>query len=101
MLRAGHVRMSGTVPNGQHFAAGPHLMWLIRDSRAHLDGADLGTPAPLPRQQRLGDFWLPQRGVFVVANAVFEAFDPARHRSVPTSPAPAHSPQPAHSTEEF
>ncbi|WP_227983357.1 hypothetical protein [Nocardia spumae] len=87
MLRAGQVRMSGTVPNGQHFAAGPRLMWLVSDSRARLHGADLGKPAPLPRQQRLGDFRLPQRGMFVVANAVFEAFDPTRHRSVALSPA--------------
>ncbi|MEV5649486.1 hypothetical protein AB0L57_14660 [Nocardia sp. NPDC052254] len=98
VLGAGQVRMSGIVPNGQHFAAGPRLMWLVGDSRARLDGTDLGTPAPLPRQQRLGDFWLPQRGVFVVANAAFEAFDPARHRSVPVSPAEGH---PAHSIEEF
>ncbi|MGW5110210.1 hypothetical protein [Nocardia sp. NPDC004123] len=79
MLQVGHIRMSGTTPNGQHFAAGPMLMWLVSASRARLRGADLGAPAPLPQQQQLGDFWLPQRGVFVVAKAAFESFDPARH----------------------
>jgi hypothetical protein len=31
-------------------------------------------------QARLGDFWLPQRGLFIIGHVFMEQFDPARHR---------------------
>jgi hypothetical protein len=34
---------------------------------------------PLEEQSRLGDFWMPQRGIFYVGEARFESFDPLRH----------------------
>jgi hypothetical protein len=36
-------------------------------------------PGPLPHQDRLGDFWLPQRGLFAVGTARFDTYDPTRH----------------------
>jgi len=36
-----------------------------------LDGTDLGKPGPLPSQEALADFSLPQRGVFAVGEAFF------------------------------
>ncbi|MCZ2402045.1 hypothetical protein IV498_02310 [Paenarthrobacter sp. Z7-10] len=63
-LRAGKMSVSGTVPNGQSFQAQPRRLWLVRDSRAIVDGCDVGEPGPLPEQDRLGSFWLPQRGLF-------------------------------------
>lgn len=54
-------------------------MWFIRDSKAHLRGKDLGQVASLPVQDRLGDFWIPQRGIFMVGSSAFEPFDPATH----------------------
>ncbi|MGA7205536.1 MAG: hypothetical protein WBX27_13000 [Specibacter sp.] len=65
VLRAGTLRFSGTVPNGQTFQALPLHVWAVRSASATIDGNDAGTPAPLPQQEHLGDFWLPQRGLFV------------------------------------
>lgn len=65
MLRAGSMNFTGQVPNGQTFQAKPLKVWNIVDSKATIDGAPAGTPLPLPEQERLGDFLLPQRGLFV------------------------------------
>lgn len=72
VLGVGRVRLSGTVPSGKGFLADLRAIWLIGDSTASLNGEDLGAPGPLPEQPRLGDFWVPQRGVFAVADAFFE-----------------------------
>jgi hypothetical protein len=82
MLRSGRMGMAGTTPNGQRFVAAPWMIWTISSSSAILRGVDLGSPLPLLRQAHLGDFWLPQRGLFALANVAFENFDPARHHSV-------------------
>lgn len=79
VLSAGRLRLAGVTPNGQSFQAGPRVLWAISSSRAVLDGADLGPPGPLPQQDRLGDFWLPQRGLFYLAQTRFLA--PAAPRS--------------------
>ncbi|BCT75641.1 hypothetical protein SCMU_14830 [Sinomonas cyclohexanicum] len=81
MLRTGTLRLEGSVPNGQHFAMAPKRIWAVEDSHALLDGRDLGEPRPLPEQERLGDFWLPQRGLFMTGYVHYESFDPARHVS--------------------
>jgi hypothetical protein len=78
-LGAGHIGLTGRVPNGQAFAARPKQVWFIRDSKAHLRGRDLGHVASLPVQDRLGDFWIPQRGIFMVGSSLFEPFNPATH----------------------
>ncbi|SRR5579875_340084 len=70
-LRAGRVRLVGDTPNGQSFVANPTRIWLIGDSSARLDDKDLGAPAPLAVQARIGEFWIPQRGVFAVGHAFF------------------------------
>ena len=82
MLRTDRLRLSGQAPNGQWFVANPPLVWSIPESRAVLDGNDLGRVGPAPEQARLGDFWLPQCGLFVIGRAFFEPFDPARHCAV-------------------
>lgn len=81
MLGVGAVRLAGLMPNGQHFTAAPVQIWAVRDSRASLAGRDLGAPAALPAQARLGGFRLPQRGIFMSGFGHFEPFDPARHVS--------------------
>jgi hypothetical protein len=60
------------VPNGQRFDVRPRRMWLVAGSRAALQGRDLGKPTALPVQDRLGDFWIPQRGILMLGTAVFE-----------------------------
>ena len=81
-LRAGQVRLSGTVPNGQRFMIAPKQVWAVASSRAMLRGVDLGPVGPLPDQPRLDGFRAPQKGLFVVGSGHFETFDPSRHRRV-------------------
>jgi hypothetical protein len=73
MLRAGKVRLTGRAPNGQRFIANPLSIWLVADSDAILDGVDLGAIGPSPTPGRLADFWIPQRGVFAIGRAFFQA----------------------------
>lgn len=80
MLSAGRMRLHGILPNGQEFSAAPQRIWSVTDSSATMHGRDLGPIGPLPQQDRLGDFWLPQRGIFFADGfGHFENFDPARH----------------------
>lgn len=78
-LGTGNLRLTGRMPNGQTYIANPSKVWLVDESRAVIDGVDLGRPGPLPEQERLGEFLIPQRGIFAVASAYFESFDPVRH----------------------
>lgn len=64
LLGAGRMKVSGVVPNGQTFQAQPRQLWLVTDSQATIRGEDAGAPGPLPVQDHLADFWLPQRGIF-------------------------------------
>jgi len=78
-LKAGRVGLVGSAPNGQRFLSNPKLVWEVSRSSARLGGDDLGYVGPLAEQARLGDLWLPQRGLFAVGCAFFEAYDPTRH----------------------
>jgi len=80
LLGAGRMVLSGTAPSGQHYVANPLVAWTIPVSRAWVDGVDLGEIGPLTEQEHLGDFWIPQRGLFVIGRAFFEPLDPTRHR---------------------
>jgi hypothetical protein len=73
MLRTGRIRLSGATPNGPLFKAAPLQIWRVVGSAAAYRGEDLGEPGRLDAQTRLGDFWLPQRGVFFVGRARFTA----------------------------
>jgi hypothetical protein len=83
VLQAGKMGLIGRVPNGQGFRANPKRVWFISDSTATLGGEDLGSLRPLPVQTRLGDFWIPQRGIFMMGAAAFEPFNPAEHHALP------------------
>ncbi len=78
-LRAGNIGLTGQAPNGQSFVANPKQIWSISSSIATLRGQDLGRIGPLQSQARLGDFWIPQRGIFAIGGAIFEPYDPSRH----------------------
>ena len=71
MLRTGRIRLSGATPNGPRFKAVPLKIWRVVGTTASYRGENLGAPAPLDTQTHLGDFWLPQRGVFFVGRARF------------------------------
>ena len=64
MLRVGRVALLGTMPAGQQFGAIPRRVWAVRNSSAELGGVDLGPVGKLQEQASLGDFVLPQRGIF-------------------------------------
>ncbi len=40
------------------------------------------TNASAQAQARLGDLWIPQRGIFAIGRTFFKPFDEARHVSV-------------------
>ena len=51
-----------------------------RGQQRNLSGRDIGPIGPLAKQDRIGGFWLPQRGIFFADGmGRFESFDPARH----------------------
>jgi hypothetical protein len=81
-LGAGRLRMHGTAPNGQAFVANPMRIWIIPEARVSLAGEDFGPTGALARQAWLGDFAIPQRGIFAIGRAFFERFDSARHSAV-------------------
>ena len=78
------VKLTGLVPNGQHFKANPKILWGVKESHATLAEEDLGQPRPLPEQPRLMDFWIPQKGILAFGQAYFEVFDPRKHSAVIT-----------------
>lgn len=82
LLGTGPMNLEGLTPNGHHFSYNCQRLWLVTSSRAVVNGVDLGPVGPLAAQSALGDFLLPQRGLFAVARARFE--QPSRSfRSVP------------------
>lgn len=79
LLDLGKVGLYGRVPNGQAFVANPRAVWRVEASDAVIRGEKLGAPAPHEPQARLGDFWIPNRGVFAFGQSCFEPLDPERH----------------------
>lgn len=79
VLGIGSVTLMGNTPNGQRFIANPQHVWLVSESQAALRGRDLGPPGPVVPQAQLGDFRIPQRGMFALGRSFFEPFDPIRH----------------------
>jgi hypothetical protein len=65
-LGVGRVSMTGLTANGLPFDANPHRIWRVVDATAKIRGEDAGPPAPLAEQARLGDFWIPQQGIFAM-----------------------------------
>jgi hypothetical protein len=70
-LRAGRVAMTGNAPNGHAFVTNPQRVWLITTSSASIGDQQFGPPGPLGQQAHLGDFWIPQRGIFAIGRAFF------------------------------
>lgn len=81
MLGVGRVALTGHVANGQHYQLAPRALWMVEHTTAVLHGTDLGHAAALDEQERLGDMWMPQRGVFAVGSIRTDAFDPVTHAS--------------------
>jgi hypothetical protein len=78
-LGTGDLRLAGHLPNGQSYIANPKKIWIVESSQATVRQVQLGMPGPLPVQAHLGDFIIPQRGLFAIAEARMEKFDSIRH----------------------
>ena len=65
-LGAGRIGLAGTSSSGFPFLANPWHIWRVVASSATVAGESVGAPSPLAEQTRLGDFWIPQRGIFAM-----------------------------------
>jgi len=63
---AGVADQLGVDAAGLPLDANPQRIWRVVDSSARIKGQDIGPPAPLREQARLGDFWIPQQGIFAM-----------------------------------
>lgn len=84
LLGVGALNLSGQAPNGQRYLAAPKRLWCVDASAAVLEGVELGDIKRLPKQSRLGDFRLPNAGIFALGEVQFEPFDPERHSRATT-----------------
>jgi hypothetical protein len=55
------------------------MTWTVPSAKATIDGRNLDAVAPLKKQPKLGDFWIPRTGLFALGRAFFDAFDPEIH----------------------
>jgi hypothetical protein len=67
-LRAGRMRLEGFTPNTYRFLAHPVSLWCVSSSRAVIGGRDTGEAIEPVEQVRLGDFWVPTRGLFALVD---------------------------------
>ena len=72
LLGVGKVQLTGTTSNRQHFDANPLRIWYVTDSHAVVEGEDLGPIGALAEQAHLGDFYLPQRGMFSIGRVFIQ-----------------------------
>lgn len=91
-LGMGDVALSGTMPSGHTGTLMPQQMYLIEESRATLDGVDLGRPARLAEPPRIGDVTVPARGVLAIGQAVWPILDHAEYERTRAETAGAPSP---------
>lgn len=87
------LQLHGPAPNGQRFSIRPGRLWPVTASAAVVAGRDLGPIGAPTDGHHLGDLALPDRGLLMAGEWLYEAFDPERHRRVSTglvdSPNPA------------
>jgi hypothetical protein len=69
-LNTGPVRLVGHAPSGARFLGYPSRLWIVRSSRACIDGHDTGPSRRLRRSLALGDFLIPRRGLVATVHAV-------------------------------
>jgi len=82
VVGAGRMNLVFRTPNGQKLMATPKHLWPVHSSSAIVNGQDMGVARPLPRQARLGQAWVPQRGRFFDGYVYAEPFNPVRHHAV-------------------
>jgi hypothetical protein len=78
-LGLGRVEMAGVMPSGHNGKLMPERMYFIEESRATLDGSDLGTPVRAKDNPKIGNVPLPARGVLSIGQATWEILDEEEH----------------------
>jgi len=63
LLRAGNMRLSGAVPNGQRFRGLPRHLWAVAASTAWTSTYNFGEVVRAAHQPRFGDFWVPATAI--------------------------------------
>ena len=87
-LGMGDMRLSGVMPSGHTGTLMPQQMFLIEHSIATLDGVDLGRPAHLKENPRIGAIPLPSRGVLAIGQAAWRILDRAEYERTRAETAP-------------
>jgi hypothetical protein len=77
VLHTGPLSLACRAPDGVGLVSMPWALWIVRSSRACIDGQDTGPNRPLGRTLALGDFHIPRRGLFAVSHAATSAIAPA------------------------
>jgi hypothetical protein len=75
VLGVGKVQLTGATSNHQHFDANPLRIWYVTESRAVVEGEDLGPIGALDEQAHIADFYMPQRGIFAVGRVFISPLD--------------------------
>ena len=68
----GDIRLSGTMPSGHVGILMPQRMYFIDETRAVLDGADLGRATRVSPNPQIGEVSLPARGVLAIGQGAWE-----------------------------
>ncbi|HUR15088.1 MAG TPA: hypothetical protein VM097_11420 [Mycobacteriales bacterium] len=72
LLHLGDIRMSGPMPSGHEGLLMPQRMYIVTETRAALDGTDLGPAAQGGANPMIGDVPLPSRGVVAIGGGVWQ-----------------------------
>lgn len=73
VLGAGRLRFAGRTPGAYEFLDRPASLWHVQSSRCVIGGRDSGEAIEPAEQVRLGDVWLPARGLFAIAQVDFRS----------------------------
>ena len=80
ILAMGELMFSFITPSGLHATIIPQQLYFVEESRAELDGHDLGHPVRLRRNPRIGKVPLPTRPIFVIGRTYATIEDPEEYR---------------------
>ena len=80
------------MPSGHTGTLMPQQMYFVNESRAVLDGVDLGRPARVRDNPKIGDVSLPARGVLAIGQAAWEILDPVEYERTRSETARAAQP---------
>ena len=78
-LGMGAMRLSGVMPSGHVGTLMPRRMHFIERSTAVLEGVDLGAPAHVKENPKIGDAPLPSRGILATGGAAWRIADRAEY----------------------